>query len=320
VAYIFGSTGSLDMGRINEVAGFFHAEVGAPIVFGVMLVLIGLGFKAALVPFHQWTPDVYQGAPTNVTAFMAAVSKIAAFGALIRFLEATSALQGYWMPVLTWVAILTMTVGNLAALAQKDVKRVLGYSSIANAGYILVAVLAHVKSPERIGLSTVTYYLLAYSLMTLGVFAVVSLAVKGGKEGTRFQDLNGLWKRAPLAVGCLVVFVASLIGIPPTAGFVGKFQIFMDSLAADLPVLAIVLAVNSVVSVYYYLGILQAAFVDDEGFRRNQSMRPGFGLQLAVVACAVGVFWASFAATPLQKTLKGDEVSAQPVASRSAPR
>ena len=155
VTYIFGATGSLDMGKIVQVADFFQAEIGGPLVFGVMMVLIGLGFKAALVPFHQWTPDVYQGAPTNVTAFMAAVSKIAAFGALIRFLEASAPLQGYWMPVLTWVAILTMTVGNLAALVQRDVKRILGYSSIANAGYILVAVLAHVKAPDRIGLSTV---------------------------------------------------------------------------------------------------------------------------------------------------------------------
>ena len=152
--------------------------------------------------------------------------------------------------------------------------------------------------------------------MTLGAFAGISLAVKAGKEGTLLQDLNGLWKRAPLAVVCLVVFVASLIGIPPTAGFVGKFQIFMDSLTADLPVLAIVLAVNSVVSVYYYLGILQAAFVDDEGFRRNPSMRPGFGLNVAVVVCAVGIFWASLAATPLQKTLKGDEVLPEPLVAR----
>jgi NADH-quinone oxidoreductase subunit N len=244
------------------------------VVFGIGMVLVGLGFKAALVPFHQWTPDVYQGAPTNVTGFMAAASKIAAFGALVRVLAAAAPVQEIWFPAMVGICILTMTVANLAALVQKDVKRVLGYSSIANAGYILVAVLAHFKAPDKVPLTTTLYYLMAYSLMTLGAFAVIGLAAKGGKEGSRFRDLHGLWNRAPFAVACLVVFVASLIGIPPSAGFVGKLLIFNDALAAGLPVLAIALAVNSVISVYYYLGIVQATFVSDEGAVSNVAGTP----------------------------------------------
>ncbi len=320
IAYLFGATGSLDLNAITSVWPATTPMHHTLILFGVGMTLAGLGFKAALVPFHQWTPDVYQGAPTNVTGFMAAASKVAAFGALLRVLMAAAPLQEFWFPAMFWICILTMTVGNLAAVVQKDVKRILGYSSIANAGYILVAVLSHVKSPDKVGLGSTFYYLLAYSMMTLGAFAVVSLSAKGGKEGTRLQDIHGLWSRAPFAVVCLVVFVASLIGIPPSAGFVGKLFIFNDALAAGLTPLAIVLAVNSVISVYYYLGILQAAFVSEEGAVRNQSAKPGIGLNIAVLVCAFGVFWASFNATWVQKTATGTSVSqAQTVSTTTSP-
>lgn len=304
IAYLFGATGSLDIRALTNLSPASTAMHQTMIVFGLGMVLVGLGFKAALVPFHQWTPDVYQGAPTVVTGFMAAASKVAAFGALIRLLQAASAFQTVWMDAMVWICILTMTVGNLAALVQKDAKRVLGYSSIANAGYILVAVLAHINTPDKVTLGTALFYLVAYSLMTLGSFAVISLTAKGGHEGSRFRDMHGLWTRAPLAVSCLIVFVASLIGVPPTAGFIGKFLIFNDALAAGLPLLAIVLAVNSVISVYYYLGIIQAAFVEDEGAVRSSASRSNPGLNLVVLACAVGIFVVSLAATPLQNGLE----------------
>lgn len=311
IAYIFGATGSLDLQSIAasaKVGQTYHQNM---IVFGLGMLLIGLGFKAALVPFHQWTPDVYQGAPTHVTGFMAAASKIAAIGALVRVLDAAP-FQEFWFPAMFWICILTMTVANLSALVQKDVKRILGYSSIANAGYILVGVLSHVKSPQTVGLTTTLFYLFAYSLMTLGLFATISLVAKDGKEGTRLQDLHGLYKRAPFAVACLVVFVVSLIGIPPSAGFLGKLLIFNDALTAGLPVLAIVLAVNSVISVYYYLGILQAAFVGEEGAVRTHSAKPGLAVNLAVLACAVGVFAATFGATAIQQALTPhDQVQTQ---------
>ncbi|MBL8066110.1 MAG: NADH-quinone oxidoreductase subunit N [Chthonomonadaceae bacterium] len=299
IAYLFGATGSLDLRALGTV-DLSTAHARTMVTFGLGMILVGLGFKSALVPFHQWTPDVYQGAPTNVTAFMASASKVAAFGALIRVLQAATMLQDVWFPAMVWICILTMSVANLAALVQKDVKRILGYSSIANAGYILVGLLSHLKDPAKVPLTTVLFYLVAYSAMTLGVFAVISLAASGGREGSRFRELHGLWKRAPFAVGCLIVFVASLVGVPPTAGFFGKLLIFNDALAAGLPLLAVVLAVNSVISVYYYLGIVQATFVDEEGAGANAAASPSFGSTVTVLVCVTAVIGIGLAVSPLQ--------------------
>ncbi len=301
IAFLYGASGSLRIDGVSAAIFSGFPEARSLALFGVGLVLVGLGFKAALFPFHQWTPDVYQGAPTNVTAFMAAVSKIAAIGALARVLLAALPLEQFWFPAVYWMAILTMFAGNLIALRQKDVKRVLAYSSIAHAGYILVALLAHLKDPAHIGLGTTVFYLLSYCLMTVGAFAVVALAAKGGKEGTRLQDLHGLWQRSPFAAGSLVVFVVSLIGIPPTAGFFGKLQIFGDAVSAGLMPLAILLAINSAISAYYYVGIAVAATVQEEGALQNQSARASFGTLATCVLCALGVLGASFAATPIQK-------------------
>ena len=237
-----------------------------------------------------------------MTAFMAAGSKIAAIAVLFRLLDAVQVFSNLWMPVLICVAILTMTVGNLVALAQKDAKRILAYSSIAHAGYLLVAVLAHVQTKAPAGFATVAYYLLSYCVMTIGAFAVLSLAAKGGKEGTRLEDLHGLWRRSPLAAGLLVLFVASLIGIPPTAGFFGKFYIFRDALSAGLAPLAIVLAVNSIVSIAYYLSIARAAFVDDEESERG-SAPMNLGMTATCLACAVGVVFAGIFGAPLMHWL-----------------
>lgn len=264
IAFYYGATGSLTLGETKIALDSGNDMLVKMLIVSVCLMIVGLGFKSAFVPFHQWAPDVYQGAPTNVTAFMAVGSKIAAIATLYRVLESMLPLSQYWMPVLFWIAILTMTIGNIAALAQKDVKRILGYSSIAQAGYLLVAILAHMKRPLDIGFSTVAYYLLAYTAMTVGAFAVVSLAAKKGKEGTRLEDLHGLWKKCPFTAGALIVFVASLIGIPGTAGFAGKLMIFNDALAAGLLPLAILLAVNSIISVSYYLSIAKAVFVAEE--------------------------------------------------------
>jgi NADH-quinone oxidoreductase subunit N len=313
IAFVFGASGTVHLDGIAAVLQDGNATAGNMTLFGIGLILVGLCFKAAFVPFHQWTPDVYQGAPTNVTAFMAAVSKIAAIGALYRVLTAAAGAIDFWLPILFWVAILTMTVGNLIALAQKDVKRILGYSSIAHAGYLLVALLAHLRNPTEIGIGTTAFYLLAYSLATVGAFAVIGLVAQDGKETTRLQDLNGLWKRAPLAAGAMVVFMMSLIGVPPTGGFFGKAFIFSDALSADLTWLAIALAVNSAISLYYYLGILKAAFVDEE------QERPVFGqmgaaLKTTVVACAVGIFLVMIFAGPVLDASNEPTLEEEPLA------
>lgn len=289
IALMYGATGSLQLETIGEAWARNDTTTHNLLIFGMGFLLIGLGFKAAFVPFHQWTPDVYQGAPTNVTAFMAAGSKVAAIGALLRIFDAAVPLRDVWLPAMFWIAIITMTVGNLVALVQKDVKRMLAYSSIANAGYVLVALLAHAKRPDMIGVQSTIFYLLGYALVTLGAFAVVSLTAKGGHEGTRFSEMNGLWKRSPLAAGILVLFMASLIGVPPTAGFFGKFYIFQDALAADLVPLAIVLAVNSAISVYYYLGLARSAFVEEETEPSDSPQPMSAGVFSTCTICAAGI-------------------------------
>lgn len=307
IALIYGATGSLHFDSISAAWATGLPATQGLLLMGLGMALIGFCFKSAFVPFHQWTPDVYQGAPTNVTAFMAAVSKIAAVATLYRFLEACSPMQTFWIPALSAIAVLTMTVGNLIAIVQKDVKRVLGYSSIAHAGYILVAILAHAKAPDQVGFSSLAYYLLAYTLMTVGAFAVVTLAVKKGQESTKLSDLNGLWQRSPFAAIMLVIFMVSLIGIPPTAGFFGKLGIFRDAVSADLMPLAIALAINSVLSLYYYLGIAMAAFVaepssEDAGY---QPMRLGAGIATAI--CAFGIIASTVFFSPLSKSLFGED-------------
>ncbi len=289
IAFTYGATGSLHLSAVEATWLRGDQASHGMLLFGLGLMLVGLSFKASFAPFHQWTPDVYQGAPTNVTSFMAAGSKVGAFAALVRVLEGFGGSSSLWIPALSAVAIITMFWGNLVALLQKDVKRVLGYSSISHAGYILVAILARAKNPQATSSSTVPYYLLSYVLMTIGAFAVVSLGASRGREDTRFGELYGLWKRSPLAASALVVFVASLIGIPPTSGFFGKYFIFADALSAGLAPLAIVLAVNSVISIYYYLGIARAAFVADEEEAVIARPKMGGGLAATCVLCMAGV-------------------------------
>lgn len=312
IAFYYGATGSLDLKYFGEALQIADPSQRALVLFGLGLMLIGFGFKAAFVPFHQWTPDVYQGAPTNVTAFMAAGSKIAAIAALYRLLDAAQPVKEVWIPALFWIAILTMTVGNLVALVQRDVKRILAYSSIAHAGYILVGLLAHSQKPEEIGFGTTAYYLLSYGLMTIGAFAIVTLMAQNGKEGTKLSDFHGLWKRSPAAAVAMVLFMASLIGIPPTAGFVGKFMIFSDAVNAGLVPLAIVLAVNSAISVYYYLGIALAVFVSKEE-DGAPALKSGPALGTATALCAIGVIAAAIFFTPLMKTIVPNVIVDEPL-------
>ena len=319
VAFVFGASGTVDLSGIAKVQGLPYDQYTALAVLGVVLMIVGLGFKTSLAPFHQWTPDVYQGAPTNVTAFMASVTKIAAFGAFYRVLVAAVSVQEYWFPILFWMAVLTMLVGNVFAIAQQDVKRILAYSSVAHAGYVMVALLAHVKAPDSVPMDAVLYYLLVYSLMTVGAFAVVTLAAKGGREHTNLRDLNGLWKRSPLAAITLMIFMFSLVGLPPTAGFFGKYMIFASAVDADLMPLAIVLAVSSAISVYYYLGIVQASMVDEESAAMKETAKMSPGLALTCIICAAGVFATVVFARPVIEFIQQPESDVIPVEATFVP-
>lgn len=293
IAFLYGASGSLHLTDIMVSWTKRGPSTQPLIIFGLTFMLIGLGFKASIVPFHQWTPDVYEGAPTNVACFMATASKVATFSVLVRLLGAFSQLHDLFVPVLGVLAVVTMTVGNVMALTQKDVKRTLGYSSIAQAGYVLAAILAYANSPSKVGTSTITFFLFAYTLTTVGTFAVVSLGAKPGREGSRFEDLYGMNNRSPLVAAALVIFCMSLIGLPLTGGFTGKLQIFLDAITSNLPWLAIAVAINSIISAWYYLEIARAAFTADPD-ETAPVQKLNLSATSATVICMVGVVAAFF--------------------------
>ena len=296
IALVYGATGSLNLDAVAHTLPTAPALVRSLLLLGLAMMLVGLGFKCSFAPFHQWTPDVYQGAPTNVAAFMATGSKVAALGGLYRVLDAYSGFYSAWAPVVGGLAVLTMVVGNVAALAQRDVKRILGYSSVAQAGYVLVAIVAHAKRPDLVGPQSVVFFLASYVLTTIGAFAVVVLAARDGGEATDLQDLNGLSRRSPLAAAALAFFALSLIGLPPLGGFFAKFYVIGDALNAGIPSLAIVLALASALSVIYYLRLARAPYVDAEGATATPN---AVAVRATLVLCAAGVLAVAFFSTPV---------------------
>jgi NADH-quinone oxidoreductase subunit N len=251
IALVYGGVHSTLLSALS-VANGTPGTVPVYIAAGIAFLLIGLCFKAAIVPFHSWTPDVYQGAPTSVTAFMSVTAKLGAFAALISVAQATLPLSALWRDTVWGLAAATMIVGNVVALWQTDIKRMLAYSSIAHAGYILVGVLA--ANVE--GHAAVLFYMLIYALMNLGAFGIVMLLGKTGEEFNAIADLDGLGHKQPLAASFMAIFMLSLAGIPPLAGFVGKFLLFQAAINAGYVGLAVVGLLASVVGVYYYLSVI----------------------------------------------------------------
>jgi NADH-quinone oxidoreductase subunit N len=259
VALLYGATGTT---RLEQMAPI--ALPGAPALLrtGLALVLVGLGFKVAAAPFQLWTPDVYQGAPTPVTALLASGPKAATFALLLRILTTVEAAGPFWFWALWISAALTMFAGNLAALAQSNVKRMLAYSSIAHAGYILVALAAAAASGQAaLGGAAVLYYLVAYTFMKLGAFVLIAHLGGATERHVEIDDLAGLGSRQPWTAACFSLFLLSLLGLPVTAGFLGKFYIFNAALASQLIWLAILLALNSVIAAFYYLRVLVVMYM-----------------------------------------------------------
>jgi NADH-quinone oxidoreductase subunit N len=253
IALTFGATGTTNLPQIAT----FLAETGltgSPLLLvGIGFILVGLGFKVSAVPFHMWTPDVYQGAPTVVTGFMAAGPKVAVVAALLRILAvAFDGVRPEWIVLLWWLAVLTMVVGNVMAVVQKDIKRLLAYSAIAHAGYLLVSLVA---GAELGGTSTL-FYLVVYVLTTLGAFGVVALVRNEDDGGTDLDSFAGLGSSRPWLAGAMAVFMFSLAGVPPTAGFVGKFYIFAGAVQAGYLWLAVIGVMASLISIYYYLRVV----------------------------------------------------------------
>jgi NADH-quinone oxidoreductase subunit N len=292
VALVYGATATTNLGRIAEA--LTNAEGSFPaglLLAGMAMILIGFAFKVALVPFHMWTPDVYEGAPTPITAFMSAGPKAAAFAAFLRtFFVAFGPIHGDWNMLLSVIAALTMTVGNVAAIAQTNVKRMLAYSSIAHSGYVLIGLVAGGNA----GGTGAIFYLIAYTAMNLGAFAVVILLEHKGGGGDELRDYAGVGFRYPLIGAALSLFMISLSGIPPTVGFVGKLYLFGAAVQTGHIFLAVIAVLNSAVSIFYYLRLLVLMYMREPGEVLPPIRVPAaIGIALLVTAAATlgaGIF------------------------------
>jgi len=283
VALIFGATGSTNIDTISRILQTGPAQL--LVYVAVALMLVGLGFKVAAAPLHVWTPDVYEGAPAPVVGFMSTAPKAAAFAVLLRVVFAINAPGRFW-PI--WVAAaLSMTIGNVGALVQTNVKRLLAYSSIAHAGYILMGFAMTTTDNSSTGISAVMFYTAAYAAMNVGAFAVVSHFGNAGERYVTLEDYEGLGRSSPLLAATLTIFVLSLIGIPMTGGFLAKFYVFSAAAKANLIWLLLIGVVNSAVGAYYYLRIIVVMYMREA--RKEVPVTPipaGLGVALALSVLA----------------------------------
>src|SRR6186997_1367881 len=269
MSLMYGLSGTTNLRSI--ATALVGQERDPRLMLAVIMVVAGMGFKIAAVPFHMWAPDVYEGAPTPVTAFLSVGSKAASFAMLLRiFLEGLPAMDADWRLLFEVLAIVTMTVGNLAALTQSNLKRMLAYSSIAHAGYLLMGVVA--GTPR--GVSAMLIYLLIYTFMQLGAFAVIVMMRRADSAGDELKDFSGLHFRHPFAAFAMLLFMLSLGGIPPTAGFMGKFWLFSAAIEAGYVWLAVIGVLNSAISLYYYIRIVVFMYVKRETMGSEPRMGP----------------------------------------------
>lgn len=280
ISLLYGLTTTTDLYQISA----YLSQKGSslPLLLSMTLIAVAFSFKIAAAPFHMWAPDVYEGAPTSVTAFMSVGPKAAGFAVIGRvfMMSAFRDMQADWTPILIGIAILTMAVGNIIALSQTNIKRMLAYSSIAHAGYALLGVIAGTNE----GLHAMMTYLLIYAFMNIGAFAIVILLDKGDE----IKDYEGLAKSRPLVAGLMLVFMFSLTGIPPTAGFIGKFNIFMALIKAGYAWLAVVAVIFSAISAYYYLRIVMNMYMKD--MTEEAAISPSPSLGFAIVCTVLMVF------------------------------
>jgi NADH-quinone oxidoreductase subunit N len=291
MSILYGLTATTNLRTIATLLAGEEHHTWLPLA--VILVVAGVGFKIAAVPFHMWAPDVYEGAPTPITAFLSVGSKAAAFAMLLRiFFEGLPAVNQDWGMLFYALAILTMTVGNVAALTQSNVKRMLAYSSIAHAGYLLIAIVAATRVPQ-IGIKAALIYLMIYAFMQFGAFAIVTLLRRRDVVGEELKDMSGLFQRSPLAGTAMLIFMLSLGGIPPTAGFMGKFWLFSAAIDGGYYWLAVIGVLNSAVSLYYYLRVVVFMWFKGEPTGSEPVISPAMGVLLAITIAgtlALGVY------------------------------
>ncbi|RFU87734.1 NADH-quinone oxidoreductase subunit NuoN [Streptomyces triticagri] len=293
VALLYGYAGTVNYAGIAEVVDGTIQDIDPVLaqtmgndvllLIGAAMILMGLLFKVGAVPFHMWTPDVYQGAPTPVTGFMAAATKVAAFGALLRLLYVVlPGLRWDWRPVMWGVAIITMLLGAIVAITQTDIKRLLAYSSIAHAGFILAGVIA--TSPD--GISSVLFYLGAYSFVTIGAFAVVTLVRDAGGEATHLSKWAGLGRRSPMVAAVFAVFLLAFAGIPLTSGFAGKFAVFKAAAEGGAGALVIIGVISSAIAAFFYIRVIVLMFFSEP---KPEGPTVAVASPLTMTAIAVGV-------------------------------
>src|SRR5262245_28425688 len=289
MALVYGATGTTNIAKINSAISAGQINYPALLLVGAAMMLVGFGFKIASAPFHLWTPDVYEGAPTIVTGFMSTGPKAAVFAAFLRVFAAgfagSAELHTTWLTALAVIAAITMTVGNVIAISQKNIKRMLAYSSIAHAGYALVGFVTGEYA-------SVAFYMLVYCVMSMGAFAVIQLLARAGDRKTEIADYAGIGFEAPGLTFSLSIFLLSLAGIPPTAGFMSKFFVFKTAWDSphNLRWLVIVAVVNSIISIYYYLYPIVAMFFRplSPGFVRP---RVSMGAAIALIVTLIGTFY-----------------------------
>lgn len=277
IATVYGALGHTSITQLAATVA--QGDISSLLMFGVALLIVGLGFKVAAVPFHMWAPDVYDGAPTAVTAFMSAGPKAAAFAALLRvFFQGFGAdnMAARWAPVFAVLAGLTMILGNLSALTQVSIKRMLAYSSIAHAGYAFVALV----TLDALGAASILYYLVSYAFMSLGAFAVLTVVAKRGERHHAFSDYSGLASTNPILAAVMTLFMFALAGFPPTAGFAGKFYVFSAAVKSGYYVLAIIGVLTSVVSVFYYIHVIRVMYMQEPG-------EGGSPIRVSAVTCTL---------------------------------
>jgi NADH-quinone oxidoreductase subunit N len=298
-AWIYGSVTSTNLEVIRKwMPSNQTTSVSAIVAVAVAMIFVGLGFKVSVAPFQMWAPDVYQGASAPATGFMSAGPKAAAFAVFFRlFMTAFLPMHDRWAWLVWGVALGTMLVGNLGALMQTNVKRMLGYSSIAHAGYVMVALAA----ASQIGVSAAMFYLASYAVMNIGAFAVIGYVASRNERFVKIEDLAGLGRRQPAVAALLSIFVFSLIGVPLTGGFVGKFYVFQAALNSHLVWLTVLGLINSAIAAYYYLKIIVAIYMREPDVPTMQLEAPPVSLRLAMWVSAIGVLVLGlFPATLLQ--------------------
>ncbi|HVK68502.1 MAG TPA: NADH-quinone oxidoreductase subunit N [Polyangium sp.] len=309
-ALLYGATGHTDLVGIREAIANAQPGKGpnfALVITAAVLIIVGLAFKVSAVPFHMWTPDAYEGAPTPTTTYMAVAVKCAAFATMLRVLIGgfgEGGLESWaagWPPVVALLAVLTMTVANLVAGQQESVKRMLAYSSIAHAGYVLVGVVATMRAGGD-AQGSVMFYLLTYTVSTVGAFGALILMGSRGAEAVSYEDLAGVGKRHPAAGFAFSLFLLSLAGVPPTAGFFGKLYIVKVSIGAGLYPLAVILLLNSVISAYYYLRVMVYMYMREPapGAPIAKPMRSGYVATALVVAGVLVLVLGLWPTTSLQ--------------------